>query len=132
MSRSMSACGVLFGAIGLAAIASDVSAAGGRDVGTVLFGASFLAGAALFFWIARWPVYDRGPLEETELLRLGRPATATVVAVGPGALTLQVSPANERPFRAQAPPARGSVPAVGDEVRVRFDPGKRKHLVVTG
>ncbi len=142
MRRSMYACGFLFAAIGLAAIASGVAAGGDGTAGMVVFGVGFLAGAALFFWIGNWPVSHNDALQDTDLKRLGRPARATVLDVEPPALgapsagtqvTLRVTPTNERAFVTSAHLASPRpAPRVGDELRVKFDPNKRKHLVVLG
>lgn len=102
-----------------------------------LFGAMFLAGGALFFWVAGWGVLDNRPLRDGDLRRYGRPAVATVLQVGaPGEdghaeVALRVQPRNESSFKATARLNLGStVQPVGGEVRVKFDPNKRKHLIV--
>ncbi|MGI8579884.1 MAG: hypothetical protein ACR2K9_04985 [Solirubrobacteraceae bacterium] len=76
--------------------------------------------------------------------RLGRPAPATVLEVEEPAfateeaaegiqVTLEVTPVNESTFRAKARIARSRpTPRVGDQLRVKFDPNKRKHLIVMG
>jgi hypothetical protein len=142
MKRSMYACGVLFAAIGAAAIA--VGMASGGALGAILFGLMFAAVAALFFWVGSWGVNDTAPLEDAELQRLGRPAMATVLevvvpqiatdaAAAGTQVTLEVTPVNESAFRAKArlTPSR-AVPRVGEQVKVKFDPNKRKHLIVMG
>lgn len=134
MKRSMYACGTLFAAIGVTSIAASVASGGEGAVGTVPFGLMFLACAALFFWVGGWAALDTSPLAESDLPRLGRPAAATVLEVGDGGrLTLRVTPVNEPSFRAKAPlaPSRPA-PRVGDALQVRFDPNKRKHLIVLG
>lgn len=139
MRRSMFACGALFAIIGLAAIATGAAAGDEATAGLMLFGAVFLAGAAVFVWVGSWGVHDTRPLQLEELRRYGRPAKATVLKVDSPLdaagvqVTLRVEPVNEKPFEATArlAPATAS-PAVGGRVGVKFDPQKRKHLIVTG
>ena len=139
MRRSMFACGALFAAIGLAAITTGVAAGGEATMGLSLFGVTFLAGAAVFVWVGSWGVHDTRPLQPEELRRYGRPARATVLEIHSPVdatgvqLTLRVEPLNESPFKATAHLAPAiATPRVGGEVGVKFDPHKRKHLIVTG
>ena len=62
------------------------------------------------------------------MLEIHSPVDATGVQV-----TLRVEPLNESPFKATAHLAPATAtPRVGGEVGVKFDPHKRKHLIVTG
>ncbi len=144
MKRSMYACGALFVVLGAAMIVGGLSA--GSAGGTTLLpvGAIFLPCAALFFWVGSWGVMGNGRLRSTaDLQRFGRPSAATVLEVdvappsdgadGGARLTLRVTPRNERPYTAQVSlPLNRVAPLPGDVVGVKFDPNKRKSLIVTG
>jgi hypothetical protein len=102
--------------------------------------ASLAGSGAFMVWLGRG--WDK-PLEDaTELYRYGRPANAEVLKVEdeqlrPDAtrlakLTLHVAPLNESAFkttRLLALPG-GRVPAVGEQVTVKFDPQSRKNVVL--
>jgi hypothetical protein len=100
-----------------------------------------LTGSGLFMvWLAQG--WDK-PLEDaSELHRYGRPANAEVLSVvdaqltGDGRrtakVTLRVSPRNESRFKTtrvlELP--GGRIPAVGDTVTVKFDPQKRRNVIL--
>lgn len=136
--RVMVYCGWLMVALGVAL------GAGGVVAGAPAFGAIMLASmagsGAFMVWLGRG--WDK-PLEDaSELYKYGRPANAEVLKVEdeqlrPDAtrlakLTLRVAPVNESAFkttRLLALPG-GRVPAVGEQVTVKFDPQSRKNVVL--
>ena len=105
----------------------------------VLGGVLMLSGLAQL--LGAWLLYptSRG---DAELEQFGRPATATVIGVSHGGvsatgeqtarLRLRVSPANERPFTARREVTLPDMPEVGAQVRVKFDPHRRRRLIVVG
>ena len=122
-----------------------VAIGGGAVVaGQAAFGAIMLvslAGSGAFMvWLGNgWDT----PLEDaSELYRYGRPANATVERVEEetlrpdgvrlAKLTLRVAPVNESAYKTTRtlalPGAR--VPAVGEQLTVKFDPQSRKNVVL--
>ena len=144
MRRSMYACGVLFALLGVGMMALALALGAGSEGTTTLLpvGAIFLPCAALFFWVGSWGVMGNGPLADpAELNRFGRPASASVLEVespqlsaggGGGArVRLEVSPRNESSFKAWATlDADRPTPFPGETLSVKFDPNKRKSLIV--
>ena len=113
--------------------------AGYAGFGTIML-LSLSGSGAFMVWLADgWDT----PLEDaSELYKYGRPANAEVLKVEdeqlrPDAtrlakLTLRVAPVNESAFkttRLLALPG-GRVPAVGEQVTVKFDPQSRKNVVL--
>ena len=100
-----------------------------------------LAGSGAFMvWLANG--WDK-PLEDaSELYKYGRPANAVIEKISDETLrpdgvrtakvTLHVSPVNESSFRTTRvlalPKAR--IPAIGEQVTVKFDPQSRKNVVL--
>lgn len=88
-----------------------------------------------------WYLFPRARSDE-ELERYGRPAEATVLDVKDrgvsstgeqhAELRLLVEPANERPFTAQRRVTLPAVPEIGEQVRVKFDPNRRRRVIVLG
>ena len=128
----------------LMVILGVVIGGGAAVAGHVPFGALMLvslAGSGAFMvWLAGG--WDK-PLEDaSELYKYGRPANALVEKVSEeqlrpdgvrlAKLTLQVTPVNESAFRTTRvlalPKAR--VPAVGEQLTVKFDPQSRKNVVL--
>jgi hypothetical protein len=121
------------------ALGAGMAAAGLAAVGGILLVS--LVGSGLFMvWLAAG--WDK-PLEaDSELHRYGRPANARVLAVddaqldGQGGRTarvkLHVAPVNESDYRVTRRLALpgGRVPAVGETVTVKFDPQRRKNVVL--
>jgi hypothetical protein len=115
-------------------------AAAGMPVigGVMLVG---LSGSGAFMaWLGRG--WDK-PLESSdELYKYGRPANATVEkveneelrpeGVRTAKLTLRVTPVNESAYRTTRVLALpgGRVPAVGQQLTVKFDPQSRKNVVL--
>ena len=91
--------------------------------------------------VLAWYLYPRSRGDE-ELVEFGRPALATVVEVDDrgvtatgeqiGRVRLRVMPANERPFTARRDVTLPDLPAVGEQVKVSFDPHRRRRLIVLG
>ncbi len=122
-----------------------VAIGGGAAVaGQVGFGAIMLlslsGSGAFMVWLADG--WDK-PLETSaELYRYGRPANATITRVEDeqvrpdgvrlAKLTLRVAPVNESAYKTTRvlalPKAR--VPAVGEQVTVKFDPDSRRNVVL--
>jgi hypothetical protein len=128
----------------LMVILGVVIGGGAAVVGHAAFGALMLvsmAGSGAFMvWLANG--WDK-PLEDaSELYKYGRPANATVEKVSDESLqpsgvrlaklTLHVTPVNESAYRTTRvlalPKAR--VPAVGEQMTVKFDPQSRKNVVL--
>jgi hypothetical protein len=128
----------------LMVILGVVIGGGAAATGHVPFGALMLvslAGSGAFMvWLADG--WDK-PLEDaSELYKYGRPANAVVEKVADeqlrpdgvrlAKLTLRVTPRNESAFRTTRvlalPKAR--VPAVGEQLTVKFDPQSRKNVVL--
>jgi hypothetical protein len=117
---------------------------GAAVAGHAAFGALMLvslAGSGAFMvWLSNG--WDK-PLEDSsELYRYGRPANAIVEKVEGetlrpdgvrlAKLTLRVAPVNESKFtttRTLALP-KARIPAVGEQVTVKFDPQSRKNVVL--
>jgi hypothetical protein len=99
----------------------------------ILSGIGELAGA--------WYLYPRSRSDQG-LEDLGRPATATVLDVQDRGVTatgeqvarlrLRVTPTNERPFTARSEVVLEDLRAEGERVRVKFDPHRRRRLIVIG
>jgi hypothetical protein len=100
-----------------------------------------LVGSGIFMiWLAAG--WDKPLADPAELMRYGRPANATVMAVAEPQLTgdggrtarvkLHVEPRNESDFKVNQVLALpgGRVPAVGERVTVKFDPQNRKTLML--
>jgi hypothetical protein len=117
---------------------------GAAVAGEAAFGALMLvalAGSGAFMvWLSNG--WDK-PLEDSsELYRYGRPANAVVEKVEGetlrpdgvrlAKLTLRVAPVNESKFRTTRTLAlpKARVPAVGEQVTVKFDPQSRKNVVL--
>jgi hypothetical protein len=117
---------------------------GASVAGQVGFGAIMLvslAGSGAFMiWLADG--WDK-PLENSdELYKYGRPSNATVLKVANeqlspaglmvAKLTLHVTPVNEPDYKTTRVLAlpKGRVPAVGEQLTVKFDPQSRKNLVL--
>jgi|GEM_PF-3006367 len=144
MKRSMYASGVLFLLLAVAMIVAGTSARPDGAAPLVLVGLLFLPCAGAFFWVGSWGVLDNGQLRDrSQLERFGRPAPAVVLqsegpllgAGGEGGarVTIRVSPANESPFKAKVTlPADRATPAPGEPLHVKFDPNKRKSVIVVG
>lgn len=67
------------------------------------------------------------------MLEVGAPSEAVGVAGAQTEVVLKVTPVNESAFRAKARMASSALtPRVGDQVQVKFDPQKRRRLIVTG
>ena len=144
MKRSMYACGALFAVLGATMIAGG-AVTGGGAVTLLALGVIFLPCAGLFLWVGSWGVMDTAPLPDDQLERFGRPAPATVLEVeapelsaggeGGARLTLEVTPRNESSFRTRVTqpasrPTPPPPPLPGEVVSVKFDPNKRKRLIV--
>ena len=112
---------------------------GMAPLGVVLLVALAGSGAFMVWLGAGW---DEPLADTAELHRYGRPANARVVSVGEAQLTgdggrtarlkLNVAPVNESDYmvtRTLLLPG-GRVPAVGEVVTVKFDPQKRRNLVL--
>jgi hypothetical protein len=117
---------------------------GAAVAGHAAFGALMLvalAGSGAFMvWLSNG--WDK-PLEDSsELYRYGRPANAIVEKVEGetlrpdgvrlAKLTLRVAPVNESKFRTTRTLAlpKARIPAVGEQVTVKFDPQSRKNVVL--
>ena len=128
----------------LMVILGVVIGGGAAVAGQAGFGALMLvslAGSGGFMvWLAGG--WDK-PLEDaSELYKYGRPANAVVEKVSDeqlrpdgvrlAKLTLRVSPVNEPDYRTTRVLAlpKGRVPAVGEQLTVKFDPQSRKNLVL--
>jgi hypothetical protein len=128
----------------LMVILGVVIGGGAAVAGHIGFGALMLislAGSGAFMvWLSDG--WDK-PLDDSgELYKYGRPANATIEKVEDeqlrpdgvrlAKLTLRVEPRNESKFRTTRllalPKAR--VPAVGEQVTVKFDPQSRKNVVL--
>ncbi len=103
----------------------------------ILGGVLILSGLAQL--LSAWFLYPRSR-DDAELEQFGRPATATVIGVGhrgvsatgeqTARLRLRVGPANERPFTAWREVTLPDMPEVGSQVKVKFDPHRRRRLIV--
>ena len=117
---------------------------GGIVVGQPLTGGillvSLVASGAFMIWLGSG--WDKPLDDATELYKYGRPANGQVLAVDEPTLSpdgtrtarlrVQISPVNESTFtstRTVALPG-GRVPAVGQQVTVKFDPNSRKNFVL--
>ena len=101
---------------------------------------SLVGSGAFMVWIASG--WDQPLDDATELYKYGRPANGQVLAVEDTVLStdgtrtaklrVQISPVNESTFtttRTVALPG-GRVPAMGQQVTVKFDPNSRKNFVL--
>ncbi len=103
----------------------------------ILGGVLILGGLAQL--LGAWFLYPRSR-DYAEPEQFGRRATATVIGVGhrgvgatgeqTARLRLRVSPANERPFTAWREVTLPDMPEVGAQVKVKFDPHRRRRLSV--
>ena len=136
--RVMVLCGWLMVALGVA-FAVGAGVAGAAAFGAIML-VSLAGSGAFMVWLGRG--WDR-PLDDAAgLYRYGRPANAEVLRVEDeqlrpyatrlAKLTLRVTPVNERPYETTRllalPGAR--VPAVGEQVTVKFDPQSRRNVVL--
>ena len=128
--------------LGIAAIAaaallelSDEAATGLQILGGVLI----LSGILEF--VLGWFLYPR-TRKDAELVKYGRSATASITGVSDrgvnavgeqvARLSLHVEPVNERSFKARREVTLPDMPAIGEQVRVKFDPHRRRRLIVLG
>jgi hypothetical protein len=121
-------------AIGIGAVVAGQPAFGALML--VALGGS----GAFMIWLARG--WDKPLDDASELYRYGRPANATVLAVGDeqlqpdgvrlARLKLHVTPVNESSFKTTRTLAlpRGRTPVLGQEVTVKFDPQSRRNVVL--
>jgi hypothetical protein len=121
-----------------------VIGAGAAVAGQAAFGALMLVAlggsGAFMIWLAHG--WDKPLDDAAELYKYGRPANATVLAVGEeqlqpdgvrlAKLKLHVTPVNESAFKTTRTLAlpRGRTPIVGQEVTVKFDPQSRRNVVL--
>lgn len=121
-----------------------VLGAGGFVMGQALTGGillvSLVASGAFMIWLGSG--WDRPLDDAAELYKYGRPANGQVLAVEDTVLStdgtrtaklrVQIAPVNESTYtstRTVALPG-GRVPAVGEQVTVKFDPNSRKNFVL--
>jgi hypothetical protein len=121
------------------ALGIGMAAAGLAPVGGILLVSLVVTGLFMVWLGAGW---DRPLEDESDLHRYGRPANAKVLAVedarldGRGGrsarMKLHVAPVNESDYRVtrRLSLPGGRVPAVGETVTVKFDPQRRKSLVL--
>ena len=117
---------------------------GAAALGHPVFGAIMLlslgGSGAFMVWLAQG--WDK-PLDSSdELYKYGRPANATVMkvedeqlrpeGVRTAKLTLHVTPVNEPDYKTTRVLAlpKGRVPAVGEQLTLKFDPQSRKNVVL--
>ena len=128
--------------LGIAAIAAAVLLKLSDEAATglqILGGALILSG--IFEFVLGWFLYP-GARKDADLVKYGRSATASVTGVSDQGVTavgeqiarlsLYVEPANERPFKARRDVTLPDMPAIGEQVRVKFDPHRRRRLIVLG
>ena len=128
--------------LGIAAIAIAVLLDLSDEAATgllILAGALVLAG--VFELVVGWFLYPR-TRKDAELVKYGRSATATVTGVSDrgvnavgeqvARLSLYVEPVNERPFKTRREVTLPDMPAIGEQIRVKFDPHRRRRLIVLG
>lgn len=140
MTRKLA--GFLLIDLGIAAIVVSVivELSGSAALTLQVLGAASIVGGVVAVAIT-WYLYPRSSSDE-ELVKFGRPADATVIGVSDQGVTatgeqvarlrLQVMPANERPFTARREVTLPDVPAIGEQVRVKFNPHRRRRLIVLG
>jgi hypothetical protein len=132
------ATGWLLVVLGLASLAGSV-AAGEPALGALLFATTSPTGFFLAWLAAGW---DKPMQDDAQIHRFGRPADAVVLSASAprmepdGTWTAEVafavSPRNERRFTARRRVALpgGRAPAAGEAVTVKFDPNRRRDVVL--
>ena len=132
------ATGWLLVALGLASLAGSV-AAGEPALGLLLFATTSPTGFFLAWLAAGW---DRPMEDDQQVHRWGRPADAVVRSASEprmeadgswsAKVAFEVSPRNERRYRTtrRVTLPGGRVPDEGEAVTVKFDPNRRRDVVL--